>query len=507
MTTKSSSMKTSLALFKTNNSIWSIAKFYPLCIIVPLIAFLGHGTIAGLFTYLSFKLKQHQFDTEFKSSCDTVSQFLKYLSITSSIIGQSFVHRLNTTHFQEDAQFFHDMSKLFGNVSRIFFYKSQDAQLTFPDDDPSITQFASAFDGSPFEGTRETFTVQEYGSSRGLMMMLVYGTLKRGGVLINGIVINQLVVDWLTWVMSRYSFQYTMLLNWNGSSTSVIRTSHYHEPMANECALLENSDFLVLKGHTYLAKDVAPMLPLIIIFGVSCFVTTYLLHLLIVQRFLYHSLVQQFIPKHLIKDVLRGKKVKQRYEHVNILFSDIVSFTTLSQQVDGEDLAIMLDELYMRFDELAVEHQVYKTDIIGDAFMCMTNCPYIEPTHESVKRIVDFAFKMMEVTQYIKMPPGAKMPLNIRVGIHTGNVVSCIMGHRVPHFFPFGEAVNYASRMESHGLPGEIHVSEQTGRILEQHYSHTYILVPRLEIPVKGYGTHNTFIVKLRSQNIVPEVV
>eukprot|EP00798_Chlamydomonas_sp_ICE-L_P019542 gene19542-26224_t len=412
----------------------------------------------------------------------------------SSGLGNSFVHALPKNNvsnetFMSIAAWFDDLSRMFENITHMYVYSANSVTLTYPVESTSIMDTFDAYTAP------ETFDIVYAESIQSIIMMLVY-KLGNGGHLVSGIRFDDAVLDWLRRALSPYTFQYSLRVNVDGSSAKLLASDKYDDGLAGSCDLTSRNGVLVLYGHTFLSQDIASVVPIMIVMLLLCVAIPVMIHFMLVSRHQYQEVVAQFIPRHMIKRVLRGEKIQERYKNVSVLFSDIVSFTTLSQQVRGEDQANMLDHMYKRFDELAEVHKVYKTDIIGDAFMCMSNCPYTEDMADSVKRIVEFGLDMIDAVREIPAPIGATSNLQIRVGVHTGNVVSCVLGHRVPHIYPFGESVNYASRMESHGVPGELNVSGETYAILNGSYNDHYDFTPRDTINVKGYGERNAFLVR-----------
>lgn len=219
--------------------------------------------------------------------------------------------------------------------------------------------------------------------------------------------------------------------------------------------------------------------------------TSLLMFYNLLQRHRFFMMIEQFMPKRVIKQVMAGKDVRETFEDATILFCDICSFTQLSVLMSTEDIVDMLHELYSRFDDLVAKHGVYKTDIIGDAFMCMAGCPNREEFGAAARRIALLAFDMLEETQKIQLK-GCSEPLMVKIGINTGPVMGCVIGHKVPHYSPFGDAVNMASRMQSHGQAGCIHISRSTASVLSR-FSEFEVIKRDPSVDVKGKGVMDTF--------------
>mmetsp|Transcript_10724 Transcript_10724/g.29421 ORF Transcript_10724/g.29421 Transcript_10724/m.29421 type:complete len:219 (+) Transcript_10724:176-832(+) len=106
---------------------------------------------------------------------------------------------------------------------------------------------------------------------------------------------------------------------------------------------------------------------------------------------------------------------------------------------------------------------------------------------ESAKRVMEFAKALLEAAKQVRMPDTDE-PVRVRVGLHTGDVVSGLIGSKLPKFSIFGDTMNTASRMESTGMPGRIHVSETTQKLLSHE---TWEGTGGVE--VKGKGQMQTF--------------
>ena len=199
------------------------------------------------------------------------------------------------------------------------------------------------------------------------------------------------------------------------------------------------------------------------------------------------ALVYQMLPQAVANRLLKGESVEAiAYEELTLLFSDIVGFTPMCQQCTPHQVSQILNDLYSRFDTLcelpAFDGKVYKMETIGDAYMLVCNLE--QPCGDHADVCLAFAKAMHEQAAQV-MGPG-DVPLRLRVGVHTGPAVGGIVGRQRPRFCLFGQTVNTASRMESHGLPGMIQISGATFDRLERpqeagcHY--------RGMIDIKGMG-------------------
>lgn len=181
--------------------------------------------------------------------------------------------------------------------------------------------------------------------------------------------------------------------------------------------------------------------------------------------------------------------IAKRFESATILFSDIENFTGLSEKLTPDELVKLLDEVFSRFDAIAESFGVEKIKTIGDAYMVASGVP--RPREDHCKAMIEVAMQMKESFQEAQ---GFGHNLRLRVGIQTGPVVAGVIGKKKFAYDLWGDAVNTASRMESHGLAGEIQVTEDVYKIVGADYE----FVRRGVVDVKGKGPMAVFILKGR---------
>jgi class 3 adenylate cyclase len=169
------------------------------------------------------------------------------------------------------------------------------------------------------------------------------------------------------------------------------------------------------------------------------------------------------------------------HAEATILFADIAGFTAMSAAMPAGELVEMLNGVFTDFDQLARELGVEKIKTIGDAYMAVAGLP--EPAPDHVERIAELALAMQ-----------SRSALPIRIGIDTGEVVAGVIGESKFIYDLWGDAVTTASRMESHGLPGAIQVTER----VRDRLADDYRLVERGEIDVKGRGPMRTWLLEGR---------
>ncbi|MBD1921638.1 hypothetical protein H6F77_11095 [Microcoleus sp. FACHB-831] len=178
------------------------------------------------------------------------------------------------------------------------------------------------------------------------------------------------------------------------------------------------------------------------------------------------------------------------FPEATVLFADIVGFTSLSTRIAPIQMVGMLNEIFSAFDGLAEKHGLEKIKTIGDAYMVVGGLPIPRPDH--VEAIAEMALDMQQAISDFNTSTGE--PFSIRIGINTGPVVAGVIGIKKFIYDLWGDTVNTASRMESHGIPGSIQVTEETYKVLQD----KYIFQERGAIHVKGKGEMHTYFLKRR---------
>lgn len=163
-----------------------------------------------------------------------------------------------------------------------------------------------------------------------------------------------------------------------------------------------------------------------------------------------------------------------------VLFADLVGFTSLARERGPKALVALLNELFTAFDSLCEDHGVEKIKTIGDCYMAAAGVPEYAEDHAA--RVADLALAMREAVGRFNRE--RQLALDLRIGIHTGPVVAGVVGTRKFAYDLWGETVNTAARMESHGQPGRIQVSEAAALLLKR----THELVDRGIVDLKGRG-------------------
>lgn len=174
------------------------------------------------------------------------------------------------------------------------------------------------------------------------------------------------------------------------------------------------------------------------------------------------------------------------FEAATVLFADIVGFTGLAERLPPRDVVALLDRVFAGWDGLAARHGVEKIKTIGDAYMVAGGLP--SPREDHAEAIADMALEMG--AELARCAAESGQALEVRIGIDTGPVVAGVIGRAKFIYDLWGNTVNMASRMESHGLPGAIQVTEHAYERLR----HRYELRRRGTIEIKGKEPMTTYL-------------
>lgn len=202
-------------------------------------------------------------------------------------------------------------------------------------------------------------------------------------------------------------------------------------------------------------------------------------------------LLLNILPAAIVENLKKGAgSAAERFDSATVLFADIVDFTSMAARTSPLELVSLLNQIFSRFDELTEKHGLEKIKTIGDAYMVVGGLPV--PRVDHLEAIANMALDMQVAIGDFKTD--IDRPFQIRIGIHTGQVVAGVIGTKKFTYDLWGDTVNVAFRMESQGLPGYIQV---TAAIYDR-LKDEYVFEERGTITVKGKGEMITYWLKAK---------
>jgi class 3 adenylate cyclase len=215
-------------------------------------------------------------------------------------------------------------------------------------------------------------------------------------------------------------------------------------------------------------------------------------HALARERERSEGLLRNMLPSAIVDRLKTSEgRIAEQLDAVTVMFADIVGFTQLSSEISAAEVVGTLDEIFSAFDALVERHGLEKIKTIGDAYMVVGGAP--TPRTDHTEAIAAMALEMRDIVEGRTFAGGRK--LQMRIGIHTGPVVAGVIGKKKFVYDLWGDTVNTASRMESHGVPGTVHVSEATYLRLRDGFA----LSPRGIVEIKGKGAMSTWVLDGRT--------
>lgn len=214
-------------------------------------------------------------------------------------------------------------------------------------------------------------------------------------------------------------------------------------------------------------------------------VLSYFVRQLATERERSEKLLLNVLPAEVAAELKeRGWVEARRFDCISVVFADIVGFTQRYAGTDPGEMVDQLNEIFTHFDTLTDKHGCEKIRTIGDAYMVAAGVPVARDDHAQAATAV--ALEMLDYA--------ADGPVTFRIGINSGPVVAGVIGTSKFQYDVWGDTVNTASRMESHGEPGRIQISESTYRLIAD----DFVCTPRGLIEVKGKGELRTWFVDSR---------
>jgi len=201
------------------------------------------------------------------------------------------------------------------------------------------------------------------------------------------------------------------------------------------------------------------------------------------------NLLLNILPKE-IAAILKNESrtIADHYTEASVLFADMVGFTPLSAQLPPVEMVELLNEAFSFFDSLLDKYNVEKIRTIGDSYMVASGVPRQRPDH--AQALVHMALEMRDYVANHEFCNGHRV--SFRIGINSGSMIAGVIGRRKFVYDVWGDAVNVASRMESHGLGGAVQITQATYDLIKDEF----VCEPRGSVNVKGKGEMDVWLVK-----------
>jgi len=206
------------------------------------------------------------------------------------------------------------------------------------------------------------------------------------------------------------------------------------------------------------------------------------------------ALLLNVLPVDVANELRKDGKSKARYyEHLTVLFTDFVNFTTFSENSSPADLVAELDYLFSSFDEIIQQYGIEKIKTIGDAYLCTGG---LTTSNSQINEVIQAAIDIRNfIEAYKKTAQSKGLPsMDIRLGIHIGPAIGGVVGNKKFAFDIWGDTVNVAARMESHSEIGKINVSQA---IRDNAASELFHFEHRGKMEVKNKGLMDMYFVEL----------
>ena len=207
------------------------------------------------------------------------------------------------------------------------------------------------------------------------------------------------------------------------------------------------------------------------------------------------NLLLNILPEKTAEELKTEGKAKARYhKQVTVLFTDFKSFTSIAENTTPEDLVAELDTCFQGFDDIISKYKIEKIKTIGDAYLCAAGLPSPSPTHA-----VDMVNAAIEIQRFMEKFRKQQRAKNkneyyCRIGIHSGPVVSGVVGKKKFAYDIWGDTVNVAARMEQNSEVNEINLSQKTYELVKDKIN----CLPRGKVAAKNKGDLNMYFVKFQ---------
>lgn len=213
--------------------------------------------------------------------------------------------------------------------------------------------------------------------------------------------------------------------------------------------------------------------------------------------------MHSFLPRRMVDEVSKGQHPDAVHcKNATVLYADVVGFSQFIRGCKPNDVISALTCLQTHFNRACRVHETFRVEAIGDAYMVVSGAPDDLPSH--AERIANTALAMVIAAREVTSPRAYEdksTAIKVRIGLHSGPVVCGVVGDILPRFLVFGQTTNVASRMESHGEAGRVHMSQKTHDLLRK--TKKFKTEKRGKIDVRGEGKMTTYF--LLANESVPE--
>ena len=211
------------------------------------------------------------------------------------------------------------------------------------------------------------------------------------------------------------------------------------------------------------------------------------------QKIEVEKLLLNILPLEVAEELKeKGRADAKQFNQVTVMFTDFKGFTQISEQISPSELVAEIHTCFKAFDEIISRHNIEKIKTIGDSYMCAGGLPI--PNTTNATDVVGAAIEIQQfMQQHLQQRKNEnKEPFEIRIGVHTGNVVAGIVGVKKFAYDIWGDTVNIASRMESSGEVGKVNISGATYQLVRDRFNCTH----RGKIEAKNKGEIDMYFVE-----------
>ncbi len=210
-------------------------------------------------------------------------------------------------------------------------------------------------------------------------------------------------------------------------------------------------------------------------------------NLLLAEQSKSDTLLLNILPQSIARRLKDGpdQRIAECFDDASILFADIAGFTPLSAELGVERVVELLNDLHTGFDAIMERRGLEKIRTIGDGYMAASGVP--TPRRDHAHALADAALDMLDFARELSVR--YELPIHLRIGINSGTIMAGVIGRQKFSYDVWGDSVNVASRMESHGQSDRIQIAERTYNMIKD----DFITSPRGTIEIKGKGEMRTW--------------